>query len=297
MVSRLTRASSMCLLATVFLLMSSVLVCQTSAGKEKKDVSAPPAVSKADPKMEAGRMLEKAFGGSSDEMQRPIRLWIPDLGIAISADEFSVIRDNRVRLETISVAVIQDVNGAGTAPEINVHRGDDAVITLDRPAKQWSELQNGRIMTVEVRGTQSSIILTPSFQGNDTVRMAELEKLVLTEKRAAAAQELFAVHALEKAELKRSVATRYQFTFDPKTPLAALLPAPARVSSKLPPPLNEDLSKVVELSFGEPISKAQTKTQAIKETAHAIAKVNHLNQQKTDGFMEALIAHRSDLRG
>src|SRR6516164_442369 len=245
MVSRLTRASSMCLLATVFLLMSSVLVCQTSAGKEKKDVSAPPAVSKADPKIEADRMLEKAFGGSSDELRRPIRLWIPDIGIAISAEEFSVIRDNRVRLATISVAVIQDVNGAGTAPEINVHRGDDALITLDRPATQWSELGNGRIMTVEVRGKQSSIILTPSFQGNDAVRLAELETLVLRDKRAAAAQELFAAQALvaekKDAELKRSVATRFKFTFDPKTPLAALLPAPAKVSSKLPPPLNEDL--------------------------------------------------------
>src|SRR5262249_26786872 len=162
-------------------------------------------------------------------------------------------------------------------------------------------LRNGRIMTLEVRGKQSSIILTPSFQGNDVVRLAELETLVLTEKRAAAAQELFAAQALvaekKDAELKRSVATRFKFTFDPKTPLAALLPAPAKVSSKLLPPLNEDLSKVPELSFGEPISKAQTKTQAIKETAHAIAKVNHLNQQKTDGFMEALIAHRADLRG
>jgi hypothetical protein len=245
-------------------------------------------------------MLEKAFGGSSDELRRPIRLWIPDIGIAISAEEFSVIRDNRVRLATISVAVIQDVNGAGTAPEINVHRGDDALITLDRPATQWSELRNGKIMTVEVRGKQSSIILTPSFQGNDAVRLAELEKLLITEKRAVVAEQLFAQAEIEERkvrELKRSVATRFKFTFDPKTPLSALLPAPAKVSSKLPPPLNEDLSKVPELSFGEPIAKTQTKTQAIKETAHAIAKVNHLNQQKIDGFMEALIAHRADLRG
>jgi hypothetical protein len=298
MVSRLTRASSMCLLATVFLLMSSVLVCQTSAGKQK-DVSAPPAVSKADPKVEAGRMLEKAFGGSSDELRRPIRLWIPDIGMAISAQEFSVLRDNRVRLATISVAVIQDVNGAATLPEINVHRGDDALITLDRPVTQWSEMRNGKIMTVEVRGKQSSIILTATAQGNDKATVAALEGLIITDQRAVVAQEFFAQVREEKkeAEVKRSVATRFKFTFDPKTPLTALLPAAAKVSSKLPPPLNEDLSKVPELSFGEPIAKTQTKTQAIKETAHAIAKVNHLNQQKIDGFMEALIAHRADLRG
>src|SRR5262249_23878681 len=66
--------------------------------------------------------------------------------------------------------------------------------------------------------------------------------------------------------------------------------------SPLPPPLNHDLTKVPELSFGAPI-KAQTKLEAIKQTAHALAKVNHLNQQKTDGFMEAMIAQRGDLRG
>jgi hypothetical protein len=301
MVSRLTRASRMCLLATAYLLMIVVLVCRTSAGQEKKESPKLPSVPKADPKIEADRLLQKAFGTSSDELRRPIRLAVPDFGIAIAAEEFSVTRDSRVvRLATISVAVIQDVNGSGSSPEINVHHGDDALITLDHPATQWSELRDRQIMKIEVRGKQSSVILTATAQRNDMATAAALENFLITQQRTVVAQEFIAQAVKEEkkeAELKRSVATRFKFTFDPQTPLSALLPAPAKVSSKLPPPLNEDLSKVPELSFGEPISKAQTKTQAIKETAHAIAKVNHLNQQKIDGFMEALISHRADLRG
>ena len=49
--------------------------------------------------------------------------------------------------------------------------------------------------------------------------------------------------------------------------------------------------------FGEPISKNLPIDKALFATAHVMAKVNHLNAQKTDGFMETLIAHRYDLRG
>ena len=299
MISRLTRASRMCLLTTVFLLMIVVLVCRTSSGQEKKESPKLPNVPKADPKIEADRLLQKAFAPSSDELRRPIRLAVPDLGIAIAAEEFSVMPDSRaVRLTTISVAVFQDVNGAATSPEINVHRGDDALITLDRPATQWSELRDRQFIKVEVRGKQSSIILTPTVQGSER---AFADTIMVIEHLEQAARHKISVSELKEekkeADVRRTVATRFKFRFDPKTPLNVLLPAPAKVSSNLPPPLNENLSKVPELSFGEPISKAQTKTQAIKETAHAIAKVNHLNQQKIDGFMEALIAHRSDLRG
>src|SRR5207244_9509720 len=32
-------------------------------------------------------------------------------------------------------------------------------------------------------------------------------------------------------------------------------------------------------------------------TAHAIAKINHVNAKKKDGFIEAMVAQRADLRG
>ena len=90
---------------------------------------------------------------------------------------------------------------------------------------------------------------------------------------------------------------RFTFKIDPKTPLVDLLPTPVKTSAKLPHWTNEDLAKVPEVAFGEPVSKKLDKIKAMEATAHLMAKINHLNAKKTDGFMEALIAHRSDLRG
>jgi hypothetical protein len=298
MVSRLTRAPSMCLFAIAVLVLTAGYTWQVSAGQEKKEGPKLPTV-KADPKIEADPILTKAFGIASDELRRPIRLWSPDIGIGIAAEEFSVTRDIRVvRLTTVSVAVVQEASG-GAAPETNLHRGEDALITIDRPATQWTELRDRKITKIDVRGKgeQSSIVLTPIVHGNKELMF---ERLVLIEQaQIAAAQQAKEAEkkAVEIDILRRAVDTRFKFTFDPKTPATALLPAAAKVSLKLPPPLNEDLTKVPELSFGEPIDKKLTKIQAIKETAHAIAKVNHLNRQKTDGFMEAMIAQRTDLRG
>mgnify|MGYP003693928487 CR=1 FL=1 len=55
-------------------------------------------------------------------------------------------------------------------------------------------------------------------------------------------------------------------------------------AAKLPHWTNENLAKVPELTFGEPISKELSKHKAMETTAHAMAKVNHLNLKKTDGF-------------
>ncbi len=89
---------------------------------------------------------------------------------------------------------------------------------------------------------------------------------------------------------------RFTFTFDPKTPIADLLPK-AVALQPLPDWRNEDLAKVPELAVGEPVPKALTKEQALKATAHLLAKINHLNQRKTDGFVLALLDRRAELRG
>jgi hypothetical protein len=90
---------------------------------------------------------------------------------------------------------------------------------------------------------------------------------------------------------------RFSFKIDPQTAARELLPKPRKAPSRLPPPLNEDLAKVLELTLGEPVAKDLPKEKAMEETAHIIAKINHLNQPINDGFMIALVAHRSDLRG
>jgi hypothetical protein len=87
---------------------------------------------------------------------------------------------------------------------------------------------------------------------------------------------------------------RFNFDFDPNTPLKDLLPTPPK-SLPAPPGLGEDLTLVPELMFGEPLTKDHKDTE--KEIAHAIAKINHLSKKNPDGFMESLLAHRADLRG
>src|SRR5207247_766977 len=42
------------------------------------------------PAQEVNALIEKAFGVDSPEMKRPVRLWIPNLGMAIAAKEAKV---------------------------------------------------------------------------------------------------------------------------------------------------------------------------------------------------------------
>ncbi len=90
---------------------------------------------------------------------------------------------------------------------------------------------------------------------------------------------------------------RFTFKIDAKAPLSELLPAAPKTPAQLPAWTNEDLAKVPELAFGDPIAKDLKKMEALEKTAHILAKVNHLNRQKSDGFMLALLEQRDDLRG
>lgn len=85
----------------------------------------------------------------------------------------------------------------------------------------------------------------------------------------------------------------FQFKFDPKTPLAELLPAtPKAPKARLLP---DDLAQVPEVSFQPPIAKG---AKALEQTAYTIARINHVNgKKKTDAYMEALMQHRNDLSG
>jgi len=86
---------------------------------------------------------------------------------------------------------------------------------------------------------------------------------------------------------------RFHFKFDPKTPIADLLPvAPKASTSRLLP---DDLAHVPEVSFQQPIAKGE---KALEQTAYTIARINHVNgKKKTDAYMVAMMKQRSDLSG
>jgi hypothetical protein len=85
----------------------------------------------------------------------------------------------------------------------------------------------------------------------------------------------------------------FKFVISPDIPLKDLLPIPPKAKPAVPG-LIEDISQVPEVAFQEPLAKSP---EALKLTAHTMAKINHLNRQKTDGFIEALLEARPDLAG
>jgi hypothetical protein len=183
--------------AMVLSLMAVALICASANAGEKNESLTPKEVSKQVADNEAARLLEKAFGAGCEELRRPIQVWIPDIGIIVAAKEFSVIsnihnkvlekktvlhkvffdgeiklvpenhvrriviNDIRVRLKTISFALLQDSEADTSRAEINLFRGDEAIISLDRPVSQWRELRKRQVLTMEARSKQFSIILTP----------------------------------------------------------------------------------------------------------------------------------------
>jgi hypothetical protein len=90
---------------------------------------------------------------------------------------------------------------------------------------------------------------------------------------------------------------RFQFTIDPKTPLKDLLPVPPQTNKPTIAAFAIDLSKVPEVQFQAPLAKTLGNDEATKRTAHMIARINHLNGQKIEGFLEALKGQRADLTG
>ncbi len=90
---------------------------------------------------------------------------------------------------------------------------------------------------------------------------------------------------------------RFAFKIPATTPIEKLLPTPPRYPQIVGPLLNDDLAKVPELAFQEPLANKLKPGEGLKQTAHMVAKVNHANQKKRDAYMEALLAQRSDLAG
>ncbi len=88
---------------------------------------------------------------------------------------------------------------------------------------------------------------------------------------------------------------RFQFNIDPKTPLKDLLPLPPKIERRAEPIRGNDLVRVPEVQFEA--SHGNVGAEAMKHIAHQIAKINHLNDKKPDGFIDALRSERPDLIG
>jgi hypothetical protein len=94
-----------------------------------------------------------------------------------------------------------------------------------------------------------------------------------------------------------AVVKRFPFTIPPNTPVKDLLPVPPGPTTKGNPLTSEKLEQVPAVEFQESLTREMAPDEAMKQTAHMIARINHLNGKKTDGFLEALRHSRGDLDG
>ena len=227
---------------------------------------APPLPKQAEPavkelsKQEIDGLIEKVFGRDCAELKRPIRMWFPNIGMVLGAEEASVVPGHfAVRFKAASAGF------PSTKLDIKCLCGEEIVVAVDEPVIVASEVRSRRITRLEVRDKETVTILT---QVNRILHGTAGEGAI-----------------------------RFKFNIDGTAPPADLLPPPVKASAKLPHWTNEDLARVPEVEFGEPVPKKLDKIKAMEATAHLMAKINHLNAKKTDGFMEALIANRPDLNG
>jgi len=97
--------------------------------------------SETDPSIYDKKLVE-SFGPVCMELQRPLRLWLPDKGIVFATGEFSIDKDGRVRLSPFSAALYHKNQTPSKVPEISTVRCDVALLTLDRPVSTFGELNN-----------------------------------------------------------------------------------------------------------------------------------------------------------
>jgi hypothetical protein len=91
--------------------------------------------------------------------------------------------------------------------------------------------------------------------------------------------------------------TQFVVKFDPKTPPQDLLPKAPKASVAGKPRLPQTFADVAEISLHDPLAKTMKSDEAQLYIARTIDRINHLNQKKTDAFMEELLNQRADLFG
>jgi hypothetical protein len=252
-------------------------------------------------KSDIDAMIEKSFGSDSAESRRPIRLWFRDNGLVVAAKEATFNQTGEARFVDVSIF---------TAADSKTFRASQGTFSFDKAVEAIDQLPIRSVLVMELLTKNGTMTLGVPRSSNNEVVFTTVQRSVngtiVTERiptavpappamAPAPAQPALAASSPAVVPTPPSpVEIRFRFKIDPKS---NLLPAPAKSLTRRPIPFNEDLTKVPEITFGEPIAKDLAKQDAMEATAHAMAKINHLNLKKTDGFMLAMLDKRADLRG
>jgi hypothetical protein len=89
----------------------------------------------------------------------------------------------------------------------------------------------------------------------------------------------------------------FSFQYDPTIPLTEFLPVRPHTAKQQPIRLPSRLSEVPEVFFAEALRNNTEVPIGRFHLAGALAKIKHVNQKKTDAYMELLLGRRSDLAG
>src|SRR6266849_10427707 len=209
------------------------------------------------------------------QLLRPI--WFREPGIAFKEGHFMVSRLLR-SFGGISTPVVRRVRILGLLAVL----GFLAAASL--PAQDKPQSTNG-----PKRVVPSSPGSVPAPSGSTPERAPQPSQ--------PAPVQLVDQEILSSMVLANPMARRFQFKIAPNTPLKDLLPVPPTAKNPATPLIAKDLTQVPEIEFQMPLEKKQPSEEALKQTAHTMAKINHLNDKKADGFLEALRRERLDLSG
>jgi hypothetical protein len=298
MAIRTTRTLLVHLLApAVFWIGAAPDIVNAQPSKEPQDQPAPkpevPRPGPAEPVLnaDADLHLANAFGADSAELRQPIRLWNAKEKLALSLGSIEVMKGGAAHVKNLSIAFFP--NGTEATP-IKILRIGDARVRFDRALTEAADLARARIIAIDAieaapTGTpQPPSGFSPAAPGSGPgpARVDVSEKTPV-----AVSPQNIPVDPRLGAEL------RFKFNIDASAVARDLLPVPSKAAVKLPHWTNEDLARVPELAFGEPLARTLSKDKAMEATAHMLANINHVNQAKTDGFLLALLDARADLRG
>ncbi len=95
----------------------------------------------------ANRKLKQAFGEASAELDRTIKLNLPNRGLVLAVNDFKILEEDnsRVLLKPFSIAIFK-YPADGGFPEINTVRSEEAILQLDRPINNITEIGSRKIV-------------------------------------------------------------------------------------------------------------------------------------------------------
>ncbi|HMC66335.1 MAG TPA: hypothetical protein VKI65_15465, partial [Gemmataceae bacterium] len=98
------------------------------------------------------RKLQVAFGDGCPELKRTIKLDISARRLVLTADQYQLRDDGRVKLWPFSIAIFGKEAGPGQVPEINTVRADEAFLRFDQAITSLAEIGSRKIVGLELRG-------------------------------------------------------------------------------------------------------------------------------------------------